>query len=115
MEKKNKSLLLLLLMLASLFCMPNASYAVSDVNFQGHLTNSELVKGPNRRLLAFVVNRCNEGICCFGRLWSKVQGEMQFALKAKDLPESLRNMLFQVQVCSSWHLWEQRGVWKVLR
>ncbi|TKY58584.1 Snakin-2 protein [Spatholobus suberectus] len=54
MEKKRKSLLLLLLLAAMLFCMPNVSYAVSNANFQGHLTNSELVKGPNRRLLSFV-------------------------------------------------------------
>ncbi|XP_020202286.1 gibberellin-regulated protein 1 [Cajanus cajan] len=54
MEKKNKSLLLLLLMASSLFFMPNVSHAVSNVNSQGHLTNSELVKGPNRRFLSFV-------------------------------------------------------------
>ncbi|KAG4921257.1 hypothetical protein AAZX31_18G122300 [Glycine max] len=54
MEKKRKTLLLLLLMAATLFCMPIVSYAVSSVNIQGHLTHSELVKGPNRRLLPFV-------------------------------------------------------------
>lgn len=51
---------------------------------------------------------------CFGRLWREVQGEVQFALKAKDLHESLRDMLYEVQVCSSGHLREQRDVWQVL-
>ncbi|KAL3006499.1 hypothetical protein AAZX31_08G282200 [Glycine max] len=55
MKNKRKTLLLLLLMAATLFCMPIVSYAVSNVNIQDHLTNiSELVKGPNRRLLSFV-------------------------------------------------------------
>ncbi|RZB99388.1 hypothetical protein D0Y65_022018 [Glycine soja] len=39
MKNKRKTLLLLLLMAATLFCMPIVSYAVSNVNIQDHLTN----------------------------------------------------------------------------
>ncbi|ESW25671.1 hypothetical protein PHAVU_003G055500 [Phaseolus vulgaris] len=56
MENKLKTLLLLLLLMASalFFCMPNVTYAASSVNIEGHLTHSELVKGPIRKLLSFV-------------------------------------------------------------
>ncbi|KAG2409425.1 uncharacterized protein HKW66_Vig0000900 [Vigna angularis] len=56
MENKRKTLLLLLLLMATpFFYMPNVTEAASDVNFEGHLTHSELVKGPIRKFLSFVV------------------------------------------------------------
>ncbi|WVZ22801.1 hypothetical protein V8G54_001345, partial [Vigna mungo] len=55
MENKRKTLLLLLLLMAApFFYMPNVTDAASDVNFEGHLTHSELVKGPIRKFLSFV-------------------------------------------------------------
>ncbi|XP_004509878.1 snakin-2-like [Cicer arietinum] len=54
MERKKMALTLLLVMTFLLFCMAQASSVDSSVHIQDQFTNFELVKGPNRRLLAFV-------------------------------------------------------------
>ncbi|XP_061347739.1 gibberellin-regulated protein 3-like [Gastrolobium bilobum] len=54
MEKKRVVLQSLLVMAALLFCMANVSSAESNVKIEDHLTDSEVVKGPNRRLFSFV-------------------------------------------------------------
>ncbi|XP_027347774.1 gibberellin-regulated protein 1-like [Abrus precatorius] len=54
MENKRKTLLLFVVIAALLFCMPKVSYAGSNVKIQAQNTNSEVVKGPHRRLLTFV-------------------------------------------------------------
>ncbi|KAJ1406141.1 putative gibberellin-regulated protein 11-like [Sesbania bispinosa] len=59
MEKKMMALKSLLVMAALLCCMAKVSSADSNVKIQDHLTNSEVVKGPNRRLLPFV--GCTQG------------------------------------------------------
>lgn len=60
MERK---ITLLLVMVALLFCMTKVSCADSDssVHIQDQFAHFEVVKGPNRRLLAFVDcgTRCN--------------------------------------------------------
>ncbi|QCD82217.1 hypothetical protein DEO72_LG2g2552 [Vigna unguiculata] len=132
MENKRKTLLLLLLLVAeSFFCMPNVTDAASDVNFEGHLTHSEvacrLATFLNFVLCLLIITvftalaffsaageTTHQKVFVICGLWREVQSEMQFAVKAKDLCKSLRDMLFKVQLCSSGHLWEQRGVWKVL-
>lgn len=43
-----------------------------------------------------------------------MQGEVQPALKAQRVRESLRNLLLQVQMRSSWDFRKQRGVRQVL-
>ncbi|KAI4314275.1 hypothetical protein L6164_027200 [Bauhinia variegata] len=48
---KNMASSLLLLMAALLFC---AELVSSHVNIEDHPTDSQVVKGPNRRLMAFV-------------------------------------------------------------
>lgn len=48
------------------------------------------------------------------RLWRAVQAEVQRSLEAKALQQGVRHVLCEVQVCATWHFWEQRTLWQVL-
>ncbi|CAL0330954.1 unnamed protein product [Lupinus luteus] len=81
MERKTMALKLFLVMAVFLLCMAKVSSSDSNAKIQDHITDSKVVKGPNRKALPFVdcgascrircslhsrPNRCNRacGTCC---------------------------------------------------
>lgn len=110
-------------------------HASSDAKIENQDTQrGQEVKGANRRLLTSVGTQLlllllllNLNLCfiygitvdelislCCSRLCRAVQGKMQLTLEAKRVHKSLRDMLCEVQLCSSWNLREQRDVWEML-
>ncbi|KAF1862765.1 hypothetical protein Lal_00040030 [Lupinus albus] len=66
MERKTMALKLFLVMAVFVLCMAKVSSSDSNAKIQDHLTDSKVVKGPNRRALPFVVGMsCTKEYKCY--------------------------------------------------
>ncbi|XP_021826015.1 uncharacterized protein LOC110766912 isoform X2 [Prunus avium] len=96
-----------------LFCLTEVSSDIMTEEQLPHLGQAKKTKIHALFLFA-CCERWKQKANARHRLWRVVQAEVQRSLEAKDLQQGLRYVLCEMQVCATWHFWEQRTLWQVL-